>query len=552
MNRKIFVTGHRNPDVDSLASAVALAELRRRQGMKNVSAVSPGVPPERAKWLFRRFNQPLPATRNDLHLRVCDIMESEIAVVPAGTPLYLAVKMLQKSGSPRLPVVREGRYLGMLSPMALLARWLSADAGGSLTGRRVHSSVRLIARVIDAKMPRCPAPDELVDFSVYVAAMGVDSFEEHLPQGGKENLIVIVGDRPEIHLRALQCGVKMLIVTGDRPVEKLILDEAERRHVVILRTACDSATVIRRLKLCTPAELSGVADTELFLSSRDRIRDVKQRILSSPEDAVPVVDGDAFAGVVMKKSVTAEPPFSVILVDHNEPEQSIPGVSELPVIEVVDHHRMGMMPTREPIKFTGDAVGSTCTLVAAMYRSSGESLTPELAGLLEGGIVTDTLNLRSPTSSPLDRRMMEWLEKISGVRGGDLMEALSGIDSPLAVSPAEEVISSDRKDYAEKNLKFAVSQVEESKLSLLDRRRDELVSAMNGKIEKEKLDFFCLMVTDAVRGNSKLLFCGDGRVSALLPYDADASGVFFMPGVVSRKKQLLPQLTAIVSTVTGE
>ena len=549
MNKTIFVTGHRNPDVDSLASSAALAELRRRQGVKNISAISPGIPPERAKWLFERFSQPLPPTRNDLHVRVCDIMDKDVPIVPAGTPLYLAVKMLQKSGYPRLPVVREGHYLGMLSPMALLGRWLNTDSGGSLTGRHVHSSVRLIARVIDAKMPRISNADELTDFSVYVAAMGVDSFEEHLPQPGRANLIVIVGDRPEIHLRALQHGVKLLIVTGDRPVEKLIAEEAERRQVVILRTACDSATVIRRLKFSMPTELSGIGEAEFTLSPQDRLRDVRRRILASPEDAVPVADASGFAGIVLKSSVTSEPPFSVILVDHNEPEQSIPGVSELPVIEVVDHHRIGIMPTRDPIRFTGDVVGSTCTLVAAMFRSSGESLTPELAGLLEGGIVADTLNLRSPTTSPLDRRIMEWL---SGVGGAELIESLSGIDSALASKPADEVIDSDRKDYTEKDLRFALSQVEESNPGLLERRRDELVKIMCGRLKSEKLDFIALMVTDAVRGNSQLLYCGDRRIAALLPWDSGGDGIYFMPGVVSRKKQLLPQFASVISTVCGE
>jgi len=552
VNKTIFVTGHRNPDVDSLASAAALAELRRRQGMKNVLAISPGIPPERARWLFERFGQSLPPTRNDLHLRVCDIMDRDVPIVPAGTPLYLAVKMLQKSGCPRLPVVRDGHYLGMLSPMALLGRWLNTDSGGSLTGRHVHSSIRLIARVIDARMPRNPNADELTDFSVYVAAMGADSFEEHLPQPGRADLIVIVGDRPEIHMRALRHGVKLLIVTGDRPVEKLIAEEAERRQVVILRTACDSATVIRRLKFCTPAELSGIGEAEFTLTPQDRLRDVRRRILAAPEDAVPVTDASGFAGVVMKSSVTSEPPFSVILVDHNEPEQSIPGVSELPVIEVVDHHRIGIMPTRDPIRFTGDVVGSTCTLVAAMFRSSGESLTPELAGLLEGGIVSDTLNLRSPTTSPLDRRIMEWLEKISGVSGTELMESLSGIDSALASKPADEVIDSDRKDYTEKELRFALSQVEESHLELLERRRDELAKVMAKRLKSEKLDFIALMVTDAVRGNSELLYCGDRRIAALLPWDPGADGIYFMPGVVSRKKQLLPQFASVISTVCGE
>ncbi len=554
MNKKIFVTGHRNPDVDSLAAATALAELRRRQGVKNIVAVSPGVPSERAQWLYKRFKHKLPETYNDLHLRVRDIMNNDIPTIPAGTPLFLAVKALHESGCPRLPVVDGKKYLGMLSPLALLARWLNTEEDNdvSLTGRHIHSSIQLIARVIDAALPEHDVPEELQDFTVYVAAMGVDSFDEHIPADRKENPVLIVGDRPEIHLRALQRMIKLLIVTGNRPVEPLISEEAKRRRITILRTACDSATVIRRLKFSMPVEIFGLSDAEFTLSPSERVREVKKRIHDSPEDAIPVIENGRLAGIIMKRSITEEPPFSVILVDHNEPGQSLPGVAELPVIEVVDHHRIGMMPTSAPIKFTGDIVGSTCTLVASMFKSSGESLTPELAGLLAGGIVTDTLNLRSPTTAQLDCRMMEWLEKISGVKGAELMEELSRIDSPLAVKPADEVIESDRKDYIEKDFRFAVSQVEENDLELIDRRYEEIFSALQKRVELGKLDFIALMVTDAVRGNSKLLFCGDKRISSLLPYDRCGDDLFFMAGAVSRKKQLIPQLAAIISTVSGD
>lgn len=552
MNQKIFVTGHRNPDVDSLASAVALAELRRRQGVKNIFAVSPGVPPEKAQLLFKRFGCKLPETRNDLHLRIKDIMTRQYSGIPAGTSLYVAVRLLQESGYPRLPVIRgKDQFLGMLSPLSLLSKWLNIqDDTSGLTGRKINTSITLISQVIDAPMPQVPGLDELQDFNVYVAAMGIDSFEEHLPAGESAKQVVIVGDRPEIHLHALQRRVKLLIVTGDRPVEPLIQEEAVRRKVVILRTPCDSATVIRRLKFSMPVELFGFSDAGFTLSQENRVRDVKAKILNSPEDAIPVVDNGRLSGIVTKSSVTAEPPFSVMLVDHNEPEQSLPGVAELPVIEVVDHHRIGMLPTREPIKFTGDIVGSTCTLVASMFKSSGESLTPGLAGLLQGGIVTDTLNLKSPTTSAIDRRMMEYLEKISGVSGQQIMDELSVLDSPLAVKPAEEVIGSDRKDYHEKNFHFAVSQVEENDLELLDGRSSEIRRVMQQILKLEKLDFIALMVTDAVRGNSRLLYCGDDRILPLLPYDS-SNGSLFMPGVVSRKKQLIPQIIAVISTVSG-
>ena len=361
---------------------------------------------------------------------------------------------------------------------------------------------------------------------------------------------MIVGDRPEIHLYAVNRKLRLMIVTGSRPVDPLILQAAKTFEVSILVTPLDSATVIRRLKFSAPVEQTRFPEDQLELAPSDRIRDVRNQILGHFEDVVPVVDCDRrLTGAVFKQRLNAPPPFRMILVDHNEIEQSLPGVEEIPIIEVVDHHRIGMMPTATPIKFTGDVVGSTCTLVAAMFRSCGESLGADLAGLLLGGIISDTLLLKSPTTADLDRRMAEWLEKVSGVTGETLMQELMSIDSALAVKPAAEVIGGDRKDYTDHELHFALAQVEETNLELLHQRRDELAAEIRRAVERDKLDFFGLLVTDAVRETSQLLAIGRPEIVRSLPYRKIGPELFDLPGILSRKKQLLPQMLSITAAV---
>ena len=556
MNRepRIFVSGHRTPDSDSIASAYALAELRRRQGVKQITAVCPGMLPERAAWLFKRFGVKPPDSRNDIHVRLSDMADDRVPVIEADTTLLDAVTVLKDSAMPRLPVVEKDKtFLGMLSPLTLLSKLLNVgcDSENSLTGRRVHSSIRLIRQVLNAETLTCFEDEAIQDFCVYVAAMSQDNFEKHLPQTHHE-LAVIAGDRPEIHIRALARPIRLLIVTGNCPVEKLIVDEAEKRRVTILRTPYDSASVIRRIKFSMPVRFADFAEDSFLLSTHDLLRDVRSDVLSAPEDVYPVIGDDAkLAGVVTKRQFNAPPPFRMILVDHNETAQGIPGLEEIPVIEVVDHHRIGMMPTAQPIKFTGDIVGSTCTLVAMMYRASGESLTPECAGILLGGVVSDTLNLRSPTTAPLDHRMCEWLEKISGVKGADLMADLMKLDSPLISKSAEEVINGDRKNYEDNHFRFAVAQVEENNLELLHQRLPELERAVSEAVRQDSLDFFALLVTDPVRGNSELLMEGLPAVLKRMPYSRTPDGIFLLPGVLSRKKQLLPQLLSITSGSQG-
>ena len=551
---RIFVCGHRNPDIDSIAAAVALADLRRRQGMKSVTAICPGILPDRAAYLFERFHLTPPPSRNDVYVRVRDIQES-VPVIRSGCTLYDAVGMLRDSGLARLPVVDgEGKFLGMLSGMALLTNLLSIGndvASTSLTGRRIKTSISLISQVLDADPLNVRDGDQSQTFEVYVAAMSPDVFDEHLPDNNHE-LAMIVGDRPDIQLKSIARKMRLMIVTGNRPVDPWVLQGAKTQGVSILQTKLDSATVIRRLKFSVPVEFTDFPQEALQLTSKDRMAEVKVRILNAAEDVVPVVDDGILSGVVLKRAFHAPSPFQMILVDHNELDQSIAGAGEIPVVEVVDHHRIGMNPTATPIKFTGDVVGSTCTLVAMMYRASGESLTPDMAGLLLGGIISDTLQLKSPTTAHLDVKMCEWLEKISGVCSADLMSELLTIESALVCKSADDVISGDRKDYVDGRFRFALAQVEETNLELLQRRHDELIAAMDKQVKIDQLNMFALLVTDAVRGNSELLVYGDSELISNLPYDRIGDGLYALPGVLSRKKQLLPQILAITATLQNK
>ncbi len=555
-NKRIFVCGHRNPDLDSLAAAAALAELRRRQGAGNITAICPGALPERGRYLFEKFHVPPPVSRNDVYLRIGDIINRGIPAIAAGTPLLEAVKFLNKSGFSRLPVVdRNKKFTGMLSPLNLLSHLLDIgkDGGSSLTGRKIHSTVNLIAKVTDSEMLTGFETETAQEFKVYVAAMSPDSFETHLPAADNRKLAVICGDRPEIHLRALRRSIRVLIVTGEKDVDALILQEAERRQVSILHSRLDSASVIRRLKFSVPVEEFCDTAEEPRFRARDRVTQSARSMLNHPEDVFPVTAEDGtFIGAVEKKTLSEPAPYRMILVDHNETEQSITGIEEIPIIEVVDHHRIGMKPTMSPIRFTGDVVGSTCTLVAAMYRASGESLTPELAGILLGGIVSDTLNLKSPTAAPLDRRMLEWLEKISGTGAEELHWELSGLDSALTSGNAGEVLNADRKSYTGGKYKFSLSQVEESNLELLHQRKAELLETMKRIMEKENLQFFGLLVTDGVRGNSELLLTGAEEIIQAVSYRRIGDNLYALPGVLSRKKQLLPPFLSLTAEFSAK
>ena len=423
---KTWVCGHRNPDVDSVMSATALAELRRRTGTDGAEAICAGRVPGRAKWVFDHFQLKPIRVRRDVYVRVRDLMAPDVPMIDASMPLVEALKALEQSGESSLPVRDgEGKFVGMLSPAKLL--------------------------------------------SLFIA---------------KADLSVPVGEAP--------------------------------------------------LHRCSQT----LVDT-------DRVHDIRMSAIRNPHNHFPVVDeGGRLLGTVLKRAFAEEPPYRMILVDHNEFEQGIPGVEELPVVEVVDHHRIAFAATKDPIKYTADVVGSTCTLVAKMYRGAGERPTREMAGAMIAGIVADTLLFQSPTTTETDRQMCAWLEKLCGESAASIMDGLMSVASPLTSMSADQAIASDAKTYSEGGRKFVLAQIEESNGAVFHRHAQELAAAMERTVKASGLDFMALMVTDPVRGNSELLFRGSEAVRRALPYRRGAHGTLLMPGVLSRKKQLLPEILA--------
>jgi len=429
--RKIYVCGHRNPDCDSVMSAYALADLRRRTGFANVEPLCPGRMPARAKWVFDRFGIAPPVSRGDVYVRVRDLIAPDVPSIAAATPLIDALRALEASGESSLPVAdADGRFLGMLSPAKLLALFIAKDDLSRPTGA--------------APLHRC---------------------------------------------------AQVLVAT-------------------------------------------------------DRVHDVKAAAIRNAHNHFPVVDEDGrLLGTVLKRAFAETPPYRMILVDHNETEQGIPGLEEIPVLEVVDHHRISFTSTPEPIRYTADVVGSTCTIVARMFRGAGLRPSKEVAGVLLAGVVADTLLFQSPTTTETDRAIAGWLEKICGATARELMDGMLSVASALtSLSPAK-ALDSDRKTYAEGGWKFALAQLEESNLALFHGRIVALGDGLADVVAREGLDFAALLVTDPVRGNSELLFRGDERVRRAFPWRTHARGTFLLPGVLSRKKQLLPEILSTLSTL---
>jgi len=547
-----IVVGHRNPDTDSIAAAYALAELRRLAGMENVFPACVGLPGERTEYIFKRFNVPLPESRNDVSPRVMDVMNSEPLSVLKGNSLIDALSILEKHQVNRLPVVdQDNQFCGMLSLFRLLADLLqiSGEAdGSSLTGRKVRSSISLIKNVLNGEALSLHRKTDVQDFEVYVAAMNIESFKEHIPRTNPENLAIVVGDRSDIHLMAINLNARIMIVTGSRRVDDVIVQAARSKGVSIIKTPFDSATVIRRLKFSCPVELQAIPNVDTFRAD-DCLADIRRAVLTQHEDVFPVLDDhNRLLGTFCKADLDLHP-IRLILVDHNEFEHGIDGIEEVPVIEVVDHHRLGMPPTSVPIRITCDTVGSTCTLVTEMYLNEKVAITPPIAGILMGGIIADTLMLRSPTTTARDGLALKYLEKIAGVDAETLTQEIFRVGSLIARLSPREVLTADKKDFTCGKFTFAIAQIEEVSFDQFSAKEADLLEQAEELAAEAHLDFFGLLVTNVVRENSVMLAVGRKEILRALPWRKIHDQLYDLPGILSRKKQLLPQLTKTFSSL---
>ncbi len=557
--RETIIIGHRNPDTDSCVAAVAYAEFKRAIGEENVVAGCAGMPGARTEYLFNKFQVPLPRLFDDVFLRVAEVMETAPVVVYAGQTLLEAMEYLRESKLTRLPVIDSAhRYIGMIGLFDLADRMFQhvdtsrpdPDADDcSIVGRSVETSCELAAKALNARLVGAGTDTaRLRRYQVYVGAMSLERLDkEILAQTANHDLAVVVGDRVELHARLVKRKVPLIIVTGNATVDLQLLDQAQNSGVTILQTSFDSATAIRRLKFSTPVESMLQGNVRTY-RPQERLVDIRKRILAEREDNFPVVDQhDRLVGEITQHALVDTPPRQLILVDHNELAQAVKGAEDLPVVEIVDHHRLGIAPTDEPIRVVNDIVGSTSTLIAEFFQRQQIDPTQATAALLIGGIITDTLLLRSPTTTPRDRQALDHLRKLANVDPETLMHEIFAVGSLIATVPPAKVIASDRKRYeSAAGTRFFVAQIEEADFVNLEEKQADILAALEAAVAREDVHLGALLVTNIVREDSLLMVAGEPRLLDALPFDRRPDGLFDLPGILSRKKQLLPILLKLL------
>jgi manganese-dependent inorganic pyrophosphatase len=535
---KIYVTGHRNPDTDSIASAIGYAELKQRLDPGNEYVpVRLGEINAQTRWLLERSQTPEPEFLPHIYLRVRDVMRESFPVANQRQPVREVGIAMAREDLDLVAIVDDGGTLsGVMTERALARRYIreSREASSLVDAA---TTVQAIVDVLEGELVVGEADKEIAG-RVWVHSMDVGD----TPTGITAGDIVVVGNRADAQRLAIEIGVALLVLSNGMPPPDELRELARERGTTIVVSPLDSYVSGRMITLAAPCR--ALMDREpLTVSPDDLITDISDDIKDIHYRAAVAVDAERRpVGLVTRSDLVSPPRRRVLLVDHAEQAQSVPGVEYAEIVEILDHHHIGSVETTVPVRATFDPVGSTATLVVERFRQSGMEPAPSTAGLLLGAVLSDTVILNSPTTTERDHDVVEYLGRVLGVdpveSGREMFESTSDVSEV----EADEIVSRDAKEYEIAGGRtICIAQIETVGKALLE-RKDELIEAMSAVQQEKGYLFFALMVTDILSKGTELLVAGDrGPVERTLGEPA-LDGVISLPGVMSRKKQVAPKL----------
>lgn len=545
-SERIYVVGHRNPDTDSICSAMAYARLRQRQGGEGIEPARAGHLNRQTEYILEQLSLPLPRLLNDVYPRVADVIGEHVVTILSDAPLSRAMELFHLHGIRQLPVVNDqGAPLGLLVLKRVTDCFLVPRREADI--RRVNTSPEVLKACLQARALTSFDEAQVEELNLYVGAMATDTLQQKIHGRDPRKMILVTGDRESVQQEAVEVGVRVLVVTGGCPIPEEIVSRARENQVTLLSTGFDTATSTWLSRLATPvAEL--VDDQFLTVDLGDKVEDLRLKLIHSDQPGAMVLDAAGkVCGIATKSNLLAPSPLKLVLVDHNELAQAVPGADKVEILEVIDHHRLGNFHTDQPIRFVNQPLGSTCSVVATLHRQAGLEPEPVYAGLMLAGLLTDTVIFKSPTTTELDRELADWLGALSGFDPVEFGQRIFQAGSSLTgFASRRELILSDFKEFEAGEERFGVGQVEVVNFAEFHELKEEIEAALAEVRDDRKLGMVGLLVSDIVRGTSLLLALGDVQLPYIIGYPRAGENLYELKNVLSRKKQLVPHLLKVL------
>lgn len=537
--KKVYVVGHKNPDTDSICSAIAYADLKRQIAGDKYRFVPmrAGMLNEETQYVLERFGVEAPKLLGNVHLRVQDVDVNRMKGISSNMSIKEAWALMKERNVYTVAVTREEKLEGVISTQNIAMSYMDVYDNEILA--KARTQYQNIVDVLDGEVITGNPHAYFIKGKVAVAASSPDLMETYI----EKDDLVILGNRYESQLCAIEMDASCLVICQGAQVSKTIKKLASERDIVVITTPHDTFTVSRLINQSIPVKYFMDKDGLTIFNTTDYVENIKDIMTKKRTRDFPVVDKEGkFYGFISSRRLMDADKRRVILVDHNEKTQAVDGIDEAEILEIIDHHRLGSLETVGPVYFRNQPVGCTATIVYDMYKEQGIVPDKTMASLLCSAIISDTLLFRSPTCTWLDRAAGEDLAKIAGIDMEELADHMFQAGSNLRGKSAEEICFQDFKHFTVGDVKFGVGQINSMNAEELSEIKERLLPYLEKAANTHRLDMVYFMLTNIVEESTELLCYGKrAKEQVIEAFDlpADTQDIH-LEGVVSRKKQLIP------------
>lgn len=538
--KKVFVIGHKNPDTDSICSAIAYAALKNKTDDGVFVPKRAGEVNNETKYVLDFFDVETPEFIGHVGTQVKDVEIKPTPSLNEGISLKNAWNKMRDLRESTMPIVNDGVLEGIISVKDI------ATANMDIYETRIlaisHTKYTNVLDAIDGTMIVGDSEEEITKGKILIGAANPDLLENYVEDGD----MLLTGNRFENQLCGIEMNAGCIVVCTGAPISKTIQKLAKENNCKIISTPHDTLMVARLISQSAPVRYFMKKDHLITFSREDFISDIRDTLAKIRHRDFPVLDRDGkYCGMLSRRSLLSMDNKKIILVDHNEKGQAVDGIDEAEILEIIDHHRLGSMETALPVFFRNQPVGCTGTIIYDLYQENNVEVDKKIAGLLCSAIISDTLMFRSPTCTPKDKKAAEELAKIAGIEIQEHAEKMFRAGSSLADKTPEEIFYQDFKKFSGNDKNFGAGQISSMDKTELEQLRPKIAAYMEGAVKEGEMLFFLL--TNILTESSDLVFAGEGAKELVETAFGEPEGNWVhVPGLVSRKKQFVPSVLHVL------
>ena len=538
---KVVVIGHRNPDTDSICSAIAYAELKNKTSSLVCEARRAGRMNQETEFVLKRFGVAPPRMCTDVNPKIRDVDYREMPGIPGSTSLRKAWEIMRDQKIDTLPVTSADNELeGIITVKDIATANMDVfDTGVLATSRTTYKN---ILETLGGTMVVGNENAVCTTGHIKIGTATPEMLENNVEKGD----IVILTNRYESQLCAIEKEASLLIICNGAKVGRTIQRIAEETGVAIMTAPCDTYAAGKLMSQCAPISYYMTRDDIMKFTLVTPVADVTRVMAKVRHRYFPILDEDGkYCGMVSRRNIIALRKRRIILVDHNEATQAVEGFDQAEILEIIDHHRIGSLETSGPVYFRNQPVGCTATIITQMYDENGVEIRPQIAGLLLAAILSDTLVFRSPTCTPVDVSTAHRLAKIAGVEIDAFASEMFEAGEKLDGKTPEEVFLQDFKVFMCGDVRFGVAQGSYMTRKNLKAAQQLLTPYLPEACGKQNVEDLYMLLTDVPKEESVVICTGrhaDEMLRSGFEKEPEEDGSWVLPGVVSRKKQFIPAL----------